>query len=238
MSDSTPPSVLKGPNNGWSESIVDVLRRVMINSAFLSDHHRERFLYFRGFSKYFDVPVLVLSILGSSFAVGTQHYLSQRTISAISCLVGVVVSIITSVKLYLSIEDTMHSEYKMSKQFYSLTIDIRRVLLLSPKERGENGLSYMQKSFATYSKLMEESNLFKFQFKGDQLIPDGTAMPRYRLFKRQKLNDMLKPVMYPFSSHQATEDEDVHLPYEEELIGTPVPLEDIRIDDADEEAKI
>lgn len=146
-----------------------MLERVRDNSVRLAEHHRRRFYHFKGFSKYFDVPVLVLSIFGSSFAVGTQHYLNQRVISATSCLIGVIVSIITSIKLYLSIETSMQSELKMSKQFYTLSIDIHHVLLLAPKERGESGLAYMQKVFGTYSKLMEESNLFQRQFEGDRL---------------------------------------------------------------------
>lgn len=153
----------------WSEGVVDVLERIRDNSVRLAEHHRRRFYHFKGFSKYFDVPVLVLSIFGSSFAVGTQHYLNQRVISATSCLIGVIVSIITSIKLYLSIETSMQSELKMSKSFYTLSIDIHHVLLLAPKERGESGLAYMQKIFGTYSKLMEESNLFQRQFEGDRL---------------------------------------------------------------------
>lgn len=153
----------------WSEGVVDVLERIRDNSVRLAEHHRRRFYHFKGFSKYFDVPVLVLSIFGSSFAVGTQHYLNQRVISATSCLIGVIVSIITSIKLYLSIETSMQSELKMSKSFYTLSIDIHHVLLLAPKERGESGLAYMQKVFGTYSKLMEESNLFQRQFEGDRL---------------------------------------------------------------------
>lgn len=159
----------RGANNDWSDNVVDVLERIRDNSIRLAEHHRRRYYHFKGFSKYFDVPVLVLSIFGSSFAVGTQHYLNQRVISATSCLIGVIVSIITSIKLYLSIETTMQSEFKMSKNFYTLSIDIHHILLLSYKERGENGLAYMQKMFGTYSKLMEESNLFQRQFENDRL---------------------------------------------------------------------
>ena len=63
----------------------------------------------------------------------------------------------------------MQSEFKMSKNFYTLSIDIHHILLLNYKERGENGLAYMQKMFGTYSKLMEESNLFQRQFDNDRL---------------------------------------------------------------------
>ena len=64
----------------------------------------------------------------------------------------------------------MKLENDMSKEFYSLAIDIYKVLSLNPDERGESGLSYLHKKYNTYSKLVESSNLLKSRFKTDQLI--------------------------------------------------------------------
>lgn len=168
-SESPSPRIRRDPQNDWSDNVIDILERIRENSIRLSEQHRRRFFHFKGFSKYFDIPVLVLSVLGSSFAVGMQSYIQQSTISAVSCIIGVIVSIITSIKLYLSIETSMQNELKMSKNFYSLSIEVYRVLRLSTKERGENGITYLHKSFATYSKLMEESNLATRAFLHDKL---------------------------------------------------------------------
>lgn len=159
----------------WSPEVVDLLERIRVNSTNLSEYHRRRFYHFKSFSKYFDMPILVLSIFGSSFAVGVQRYVNQHTISGVSCLIGVIVSIITSIKLYLSVETSMQSELKMSKAFYSLSIDIFRALTLDPKDRGEKGLGYLQKVFGNYSKLMEESHLLAKRFSGDKLTPDTSG---------------------------------------------------------------
>ena len=61
-------------------------------------------------------------------------YLSE-TISLISCVVGLIVSIITSIKLYLNISDAMTNELKMSKDFYTLGIEVYRVLSMHQKHR-------------------------------------------------------------------------------------------------------
>jgi hypothetical protein len=152
-------------SNHWSPAVVLILDNIRQNSILLAEYHRKRFFYNKGYSKYFDLPVLVLSIFGSSFAVGAQGYMPQQHISAVSCMVGVIVSIITSINLYLSIETTMQNELKMAKHFYILSIDIYRICMLDAHERGENGLSYLQKIFATYSKLVEESNLMERSFQ-------------------------------------------------------------------------
>lgn len=155
----------------WNNETVSILEKVRKNSVMLSEYHRKRYYHFKSFSKYFDLPILVMSICGSSFAVGTQGYLSQNTISGVSCIIGVFVSIITSIKLYLNIEVSMQSEFKMSKDFYTLSIDIYKTLSLDEQNRGENGLQYLQKCFSVYCKLMESSHLLSKRFKHDHLTP-------------------------------------------------------------------
>lgn len=168
-------------NREWTKEVTDLLNRVRLNSVALSEYHRKRFYYYKGFSKYFDLPILVLSILGSSFSVGMQAYLSQSMISGVSCLIGVIVSIITSIKLYLNVDTHTQNELKMSKEFYALSIDIFKMLTLTCAERGENGSAYLQKVYSQYSKLVESSHLLTRRFKGDQLTPteDGLADDLY-----------------------------------------------------------
>ena len=130
-------------NLHWNDHVCGILRDVRINSIYLSEYHRNRFYKFKSFSKYFDLPVLVISALSSSFAVGAQPYLTQGHISLVSCFTGVIVTVITSIKLYLNINDSMNSELAMSKAFYSLSIDINKVLSLSPEDRGTDGIQYL-----------------------------------------------------------------------------------------------
>lgn len=155
----------------WTEEVMDLLEALRMNAVNLSEYHRKRFYYFKGYSKYFDLPILVLSSISASFSVGMQPYLSQSMISAITCFVGLAVSIITSIKLYLNISDSMQIELKMSKEFYTLGIDIYRTTHLPPAQRGVDGVDYLNRQYSTYAKLVESSNLLRIKFKKDQLTP-------------------------------------------------------------------
>ena len=155
--------------NTWNADILNLLEKVRKNSIILSEYHRKRFYHFKSFTKYFDLPVLFFSSVGASFSVGSQGYLKQTDISLTSCMIGLLISIITSIKLYLNIEDSMMNELKMSKDFYTLSIDIYKALHLRPEDRGEDGLNYLNKKYASYTKLVENSNLLKRRFKTDNL---------------------------------------------------------------------
>tara|TARA_S200002703_G_scaffold72935_1_gene63026 strand:- start:5892 stop:6500 length:609 start_codon:yes stop_codon:yes gene_type:complete len=157
-------------NNIWSETEYKILENVRINSVNLSEYHRKRYYHFKSYAKYFDLPILFLSSFSASFLMGANTYLEQDTINLIGCGFNTCITLISSVKLYLNINENMKLENDMSKEFYSLAIDIYKVLSLNPDERGESGLSYLHKKYNTYSKLVESSNLLKSRFKTDQLI--------------------------------------------------------------------
>lgn len=155
--------------NNWNNEVISLLDKVRQNSIILSEYHRKRFFHFKSFTKYFDLPILIFSSFGASFSVGSQGYLNQDLISLTSCCIGLMISIITSIKLYLNIDSIMTNELKMSKAFYTLSIDIYKTLVLSSKDRGEDGVNYLNKKYSEYVKLVENSNLLKKRFKLDNL---------------------------------------------------------------------
>ena len=157
-------------NNVWSDTEYNILENVRINSVNLSEYHRKRYYHFKSYAKYFDLPILFLSSFSASFLMGANVYLDQNTINLIGCGFNTCITLISSVKLYLNINENMKLENDMSKEFYTLAIDIYKTLSLNPEERGESGLSYLHKKYNQYSKLVESSNLLKSRFKTDQLV--------------------------------------------------------------------
>ena len=129
--------------NSWNDNIVELLENVRVNSTYLSEYHRKSFFSLKFISIYFDVPVIFLASFSSSFLDGSQHYLPQKVISLTGCIIGFVITLITSVKLYLNIEDSKKLELDMSKDFYELSIDINRILTLNPDDRGVDAIAYL-----------------------------------------------------------------------------------------------
>ena len=162
-------SIIENNHNEWTKEVISILENVRVNSINLSEYHRMRYYYYKGFSKYFDIPVLVLSTLSGTFSVGSQAYLEQNLISAIGCIISMLITIITSIKLYLNIQDTLQTELNMSKDFYTLAIDIYKVLSLPHNLKGEKGLSYLNNKYSLYNKLVEASDLLQKKNKHDQL---------------------------------------------------------------------
>jgi hypothetical protein len=155
--------------SNWDDSVVELLESVRTNSTFLSEYHRKTFFSLKFMSVYFDIPVIVLSSFSASFSVGSQPYLEQGLISLVGCFIGFVITIITSTKLYLNIDDAKKLELDMSKDFYSLSIEINKMLTLKPDDRGEDGIAYLNKKYSNYQDLVRRSNLLCKKFKKDKL---------------------------------------------------------------------
>jgi hypothetical protein len=169
------PSVLPNSSthdliNRWNQEIVQILNNIRINSSYLSEKHRQRFFMYKQIGNYFEIPVIILSVFASSFAVGSQAFLTQHAISLISCFINILVTIITSIKIYLNIDNVLKNELEMSKRFYILSIDIYKILSLQPGDRSDKPLDYLNKVYTTYQKLIENSQLLRKRFKNDTLI--------------------------------------------------------------------
>jgi hypothetical protein len=143
----------------WSLDIETVLDKIRINCVILSKEHKTKYLYLKGILRYFRVPVILISSIASVSSVGLQTYLDQQLISAITCLLSLTCGIIGSIELFLAIQSRMENELMASKDYYILSIEIFKVLQLDRENRSIKGKTFLEASYGTYVKLIENSNI-------------------------------------------------------------------------------
>jgi len=155
--------------------VEQILENIRINAVNLADYHRKRFYHFKSFGKYFRIPIIVLSSITASASVGLQPVLEQGIISGLTCLLGFGIAVISSIEMYLGIQPAMDAELALSRDYYTLSIDIFKCLNLSRENRTEEPRSYLDKKYSDYKSLKETSSLLKSKMTVDLLatIPDG-----------------------------------------------------------------
>jgi hypothetical protein len=159
----------------WTEDIETVLNNIRLNSVALNLYHKKRYYYLKEKIKWFRLPTICLSALNSVFSVGLQPFMPQNIISVVNCLISLICGIIVSVELFLSIETSMRREHDSSKEYYLLSVEIQKFLLLERKNRHVEGKVYLDKCYNQYVKLYENSCLLKKQLK-DALTPAEEEM--------------------------------------------------------------
>ena len=93
-------------SNSWSSDIESVLEEIRINAVQLSNNHKQNYFFYRSLHKYFRIPTIILSSVSSVSSIGLQNYISQQHISGIVCLLGLSISIINSIELFLKLQET------------------------------------------------------------------------------------------------------------------------------------
>ena len=150
-----------GDKEEHSDDLEKILNDIRRNSVTLSGAHKKSYFKMKDKLKYFKIPTIILSAVNSVFSVGLQPYIEQKTISITTCLISLICGIICSIELYLSIENSMRSEYDVSKSYYLLSIEIQRFLLTDRNNRSVDSKTFLTDCYGQYCKYYETSRLLE-----------------------------------------------------------------------------
>jgi hypothetical protein len=154
----------------WTEDIDRVLNNIRVNCIILSKLHKQRYFELKSNLIYYRLPVIILNGANSIIAVGLQPYADQGTISLTTSLIALTCGIIGSIELYLGIQKRLENDLISQRDYYLLGIDIYKTLSLNKSNRPIPAKDFLEKSYNTYTKLIESSSTL-MRVKGDKLIP-------------------------------------------------------------------
>jgi hypothetical protein len=154
----------------WGTPIDSLLDKIRLNCVQLTNRHIKNHLYYKGASAYFEVPTIILSVFAGSFSVGSDPFLHQELISVVNCIISMIITILTSVKLYMKIAESASQEQELAISFKSLALDIFKTLSLPEDKRGIDGMVYLNKIYGKYINLVENSAVLNPMNKKDQLL--------------------------------------------------------------------
>lgn len=147
----------------------DILNNIRKNCIVLSKKHTQNYMYYKDTSKYFKIPIIVLSVFSGSFAVGSDVFLHQELISVVSCGISMVITIISSIELYMRIIDQLEVNRDLSVKYKVLSLNIYKILSLPIDQRGVDTLVYLNEAYSSYIKLIESSDIMQIGAK-DHLL--------------------------------------------------------------------
>ena len=156
--------------NNWTPSIDSLLDKIRLSCIQLTNRHIKNHLYYKGASAYFKIPTIILSVISGSFSVGSDIFLNQKYISIITCSISMVITILTSIKLYMKITENSTQEQELAVNFKTLALELFKTLSLPSQDRGIDGLVYLNKIYSKYITLVENSSIINPFNKKDQLL--------------------------------------------------------------------
>jgi hypothetical protein len=153
------------------ENAVDrLLDKILLNCVYLTNKHINNHLYYKHAGKWFDIPTIILSVFAGSFSVGADSFAKQETVSVINCSISMVITILTSIKIFMKIQENQQAEQELAIQFKILSLDIFKILSLPETNRGIEGLVYLNKVYEKHISLVENSAILNPMNKHDNLL--------------------------------------------------------------------
>jgi hypothetical protein len=156
--------------SSWTQDIDTLLNNIRINCLLLCKAHKKRYFENRDRLKWYRLPVIVLNGANSIISVGLQPYTTQGVISITTSLIALTCGIVGSIELYLGVQKRLENDMISQRDYYLLSVDIFKTLSLKKEHRPIPAKDFLEKSYNTYTKLIESSSTLA-RVKGDKLIP-------------------------------------------------------------------
>ena len=138
------------------DDIENILESIRVNSVLLNKIHKKRYLELQQSLKYFRIPIIILSSVNSIISV-SQQFIPQRYITATNSLLALTTGIISSIEMFLKIDSQMENEMMSQKEYYILATSIYKTLCLNQDNRPDDMKAFLEESYGTYIKLLENS---------------------------------------------------------------------------------
>lgn len=151
-------------SQSWNDNTERLLENIRMNCIKLEAFHREYYFRIKKIIVYFKLPIIIMSSLNAILAVSMGEYLPQEYISVLNCGISFVVGTLTSISLYLRIEDRLESSLSSSKEYHKLSIEIFKMLSLRKSDRSIDADQFLNDIYGNYVKLFERSNLLTNDF--------------------------------------------------------------------------
>jgi len=145
------------PLENWTPDQEQVLQNISHNASLMSEHHKDKYQTLIASLSFYKIPIIILSSLNGIFSVGLNAYLEQSVVSTVTCLISFLVSSISSVELFLSIQKRSDQELMSYKQFYTLSVKINATLLLHKENRQGDGDTFLTQVLGEYNSLFDSA---------------------------------------------------------------------------------
>lgn len=151
-------------SNSWNDNTEELLDNIRKNCITLEEYHKKYYFNIKKIIIWFKLPIIVMSSLNAIASVAFQSYIEQNYISAFNCGLSFVIGTLTSVSLYLRIEDRLEASLSSSKEYHKISLEIYKMLSLKKTDRSIDADQFLNDIYNNYIKLFEKSNLLNNDF--------------------------------------------------------------------------
>ena len=156
----------------WNLNHENYLNKLQLQCSEEYHYFNRNFLFYFETSKYYSIPILILSAVNSIISMALVSFVKQEYVSIISSSVSLTVGIISSIQMFLKINENMTNSLVASIKFHKLSVKICKELSIKRQDRKTDGNTFLNECYGEYIDAIDRVGAYQRKIKNFLVIED------------------------------------------------------------------
>jgi hypothetical protein len=141
----------------WNDKEEQYLKKLNLQCINMHYYYNKQYIHLIEVSKKFNIPIMILSALNSLLALMLSGFIPQVYVSIINSVLSAGVGILSSILLFLKINEKLNIAYSLSLKMNILALKISKELNIERKSRAIDGTVFLNDCFNEYLTIIDKS---------------------------------------------------------------------------------
>lgn len=156
----------------WDEREEQYLRKLNLQCLNMYHYYNKQYLKLNEISKKFNIPIMILSAINSLLALTLASFINQQYTSIINAILSATVGILSSILLFLKINEKINISFLLSSKMNILALKISKELNISRSTRTIDGAIFLNECYNEYIQIIDKSYPLNQKIKNYLKIED------------------------------------------------------------------
>jgi hypothetical protein len=173
----------------WNDKEEIYLKNLNLQCVNMYHYYNKQYIELIQVSKKYNIPIMILSALNSLMALTLSSFMSQQYVSILNAVISAGVGILSSILLFLKINEKINISYMLSLKMNILSLKISKELNIDRKSRVVDGHIFLNDCFNEYLTIIDKSfplekrvkNFLKIEDLHEETNNENSSTPSVQL---------------------------------------------------------
>jgi hypothetical protein len=143
--------------NTWGDEEEVFLKKISKQCLIYKYYYDKKHEEYKKYFYKFNIPIILISSVNSLLAISLNEFVEQSYVSIINSILSAGAGILSSILLFLKIQEKLNSTRISSLEFQHLNLKISKELSLKRDDRNPNSIQFLNDIFNSYNSIIDQS---------------------------------------------------------------------------------
>ena len=143
--------------NTWGDEEEIFLKKISKQCLIYKYYYDKKHEEYKKYFYKFNIPIILISSVNSLLAISLNEFVDQNYVSIINSILSAGAGILSSILLFLKIQEKLNSSRISSLEFHHLNLRISKELSLKRNDRNPNSIQFLNDIFNSFNSIIDLS---------------------------------------------------------------------------------